>query len=124
MATVQVTVSDNQLSSANNPKEVSRGEMVTWEFIDPDGQGRALLVEFRGLMSEDGSSIIQGRSPFQVPFPLEEGTNSGIVDDAAISGLYGYVVRNGDNVLRWATPILGPGTFEGNFGGIIIKDPG
>jgi len=122
MATVDVTVSGNQLS-AINPKEVNRGAQVTWNFIDPEGQGRRLLVEFHTFLPESGSVPIQNRSPFNPPFPPATGPISGIVDSAAPSGLYLYVVRDGDQVLTWSTRLSGPGTFQGNFGGIIIKDP-
>src|SRR5215210_3054287 len=98
MATVDVTVTNDRLSATNNPKELlprsnPGNRQVTWNFIDPAGQGRRLQVEFRVFLPEGGSLPIQHTGPFTAPFPPATDPISGTIDDTARAGLYVYVVH-------------------------------
>jgi hypothetical protein len=109
-----------------NQLEVDRGDAITWSF-GPGGQD--VEVVFQVFFPADGSPPLTGISPFSNPLSPTQGPSAGQtigpgnVGSTAAAGLYTYKVLSNGQLLHWQPALFTVGSFNANFGGIIIRDP-
>ena len=110
-----------------NQLEVDREDSVTWSF-GPGGQN--VEVVFQVFFPADGSPPLSGISPFSNQLQPTTGPSAGQkigpgnIGSTAAPGLYTYKILSNGQLLHWQPPLFAVGSFNANFGGIIIRDPG
>jgi hypothetical protein len=118
MVTIEVVVTNQDVSANPNPAKVDRGELVIWNF---QPSSRTFRVVFKKFQPPGGSlKDISDKGPFSRSLSRTPGLVRGNIAQGAQDGLYIYDIQNSrGKKLNWLNPL----SQDQNFGGLDVPKP-